>query len=67
MLAVGWSYVEADADVGDDSAVPADEYRVQVELGDLGDVLDHGADPVQQLGKAATSSGGDWRYPVSSR
>ena len=51
VLAVGWSSGEADADVGDDGAVPADEYRVQVKLGDLGDVLDHGADPVQQLGE----------------
>src|ERR1017187_7278796 len=51
VVAVGWSYVEADADVGDDSAVLADEYRVQVKLGDLGDVLDHGTDPVQDLGE----------------
>jgi hypothetical protein len=51
VLAVGWSSGEADADVGDDGAVLADEDRVQVELGDLGDVLDHGADPVQQLGE----------------
>ena len=51
VLAVGWSSGEADADVGDDGAVPADEYRVQVKLGDFGDVLDHGADPVQELGE----------------
>src|SRR5271165_1452679 len=31
VLAVGWSSGEADADVGDDGAVLADEYRVQVE------------------------------------
>ena len=42
---------EADADVGGDGAVLADEYRVEVELGDLGDVFDHVADPVQQFGE----------------
>ena len=42
---------EADADVGGDGAVLADEYRVEVELCDLGDVFDHVADPVQQFGE----------------
>ena len=51
VVAVGWSYAEADADVGDDGAVLADEYRVQVKFGAFGDVLDHGTDPVQQLGE----------------
>jgi hypothetical protein len=42
-----WSFGEADADVGDDGAVLPDEDWVEVEFGDLRDVLDHGADPVQ--------------------
>ena len=49
--ALGSSPGEGDAGVGDDRAALADEHRVQVELGDLGDVLDHGADPVRQLGE----------------
>jgi hypothetical protein len=48
---LGWLPGEADADVGDDGAVLSDEHRVEVEFGDLGDVLHHGADPVQQLGE----------------
>ncbi len=58
---------EADADVGDDRAVLADEYRVQVELGDLGDVLDHGADPVQQLGEGGHVQRRGLAVSVSSR
>ena len=46
-----WLTGKADADVGGDGAVLADEYRVEVELCDLGDVFDHVADPVQQFGE----------------
>ena len=67
VVTVGWSFAEADADVGDDGAVLADEYRVQVKLGDLGDVFDHGTDPVQELRERRDVQRGDWRYPVSSR
>ena len=41
-LAVGSLPGEADTDVGDDGAVLPDEDRVEVELGDLRDVLDDG-------------------------
>jgi hypothetical protein len=58
---------ETDADVCHDGTVLAHEYRVQVDLGDLGDVLDHGVDPVQELGEGRHVQRGDWRYPVSSR
>jgi len=65
--ALGSSPGEADADVGDDDAVLPDEHRVEVELADLGDVLDHGADPVQQLGEGRHVQRRGLRYPVSSR